>query len=114
MRASEDQTPPAGLPDWWVSAPGEGLSPWALAQVWALLRVSEQFGLDMSDAKIAEHVTKADGEHPTKQCVQKIRVTIGACVSKKGWPRRPHAGATSSATAPPCQRLDRDGACTPV
>ena len=42
MKGAKEQTPPAGLPDWWASAPGGGLSPWALAQVWALLRVSGQ------------------------------------------------------------------------
>ena len=70
IQAGQEQTPPAGLPGWWVSAPDGELSPWALAQAWALLRVSGKCGLDLSDGQIAEALPKAGGGPPTKQSIR--------------------------------------------
>ena len=54
------------------------LSPWALAQVWALLKVSEKRGLDLSDNDIAEDVEKVGGGHPSKQAIAELRARIAA------------------------------------
>ena len=71
-------SPPAGLPGWWASGKEGYLCPWAQAQVWALVRVSEKRGLDLSDWEIAEEVTKVGGGHPSKQAIAKLRACFAA------------------------------------
>ena len=79
MPGTSSAAPPKGLPDWWVSTEkDDNLSPWALAQVWALIRCSDKFGLDLSDAQIAEQVTKGNGDHPRKQRIQQLRTLFAS------------------------------------
>ena len=61
--------PPAGSPEWWASGKVGALSPWAAAQVWALIKMSTAHGITMSDNDIASEVTKVGGGHPTKQAI---------------------------------------------
>jgi len=46
--------------------------------VWALLKVSEKRGLDLSDNDIAEDVEKVGGGHPSKQAIAELRARIAA------------------------------------
>ena len=98
MQSAKEHTPPAGLPDWWASAPDGQLSPWALAQVWALLRASGEFGLELSDQQIAEQVTKAGGGHPTKQRIQQFRVAVAS--DPLWYPGKVRAGAKKRGPKP--------------
>ena len=96
--AHSKPAPPEGLPPWWATARDDQLSPWALAQVQALIRCSEKFGLDLSDAQIAGEVTKGDGEHPTKQSIQKLRTLFA---SDPGWyPGKEKPGAKKRGPKP--------------
>jgi hypothetical protein len=49
-------TPEAGTPEWWKggkSGERASLSPWALAQVWALITLTKKFDLELGDSDIA-------------------------------------------------------------
>ena len=79
MPGTSSPAPPKGLPEWQVSTEqDDNLSPWALAQAWALIRCSDKFGLDLSDAQIAGQVTKGNGDHPRKQRIQQLRAIFAS------------------------------------
>ena len=52
-------------PEWWTGGVTGYLSPWGQAQVYALVVMSDKFGLKLKDHQIAEHVTKVGGGHPS-------------------------------------------------
>ena len=71
--------PPASMasmpkgPAWWVSGREGTLSPWSLAQVWALHAVSEMRHLDLEHTEIAEAVDKVGGGKPTAMAICHLR-----------------------------------------
>ena len=79
MPGTSSPAPPKGLPEWRISTEqDDNLSPWALAQAWALIRCSDKFGLHLSDAQIAGQVTKGNGDHPRKQRIQQLRAIFAS------------------------------------
>ena len=63
-------------PEWWTGGVTGYLSPWGQAQVYALVVMSEKFGLELKDHQIAEHVTKVGGGHPSHACIACWRATF--------------------------------------
>ena len=48
-------------PDWWIGGKDGYLSPWGQARVFALIAVSEELGLKLTDEQIAARVQKVGG-----------------------------------------------------
>ena len=69
----------AGKGEWWLAGKKGSLSPCAQAQVWALVRMSEKLGFDMSDPEIAAEVEKVGGGHLTKQATKGKKAFKCAC-----------------------------------
>ena len=63
-------------PAQWHSGTHGTLSPWSLAQVWALSKVSDDFGLELSHTDIATLVTKVGGGNPSQQCISGWRTVF--------------------------------------
>ena len=63
---------------WWTSARAGRLSPRALAQVYALHKVSELRDLDLQHVETATMVTKVGGGHPSPAAIQQLRKTFDA------------------------------------
>jgi len=60
-------------PDWWREGIEGKLAPWAQAKVWALIAVSKELGLGLTDNQIAEKVVKVGGGSPKHVCIAKWR-----------------------------------------
>ena len=56
--------PSPGSPEWWVGGREGTLSPWTLAKVWALVKISDKKGLELSDSDIASEVEKVGDGQP--------------------------------------------------
>ena len=115
-------SPPASMasmpkgPAWWVSGREGTLSPWSLAQVWALHAVSEMRHLDLEHTEIAEAVDKVGGGKPTAMAICHLRSLFEAdrewypgksqVVGKRPGPkptftkRKSHAHVVGHATSP--------------
>ena len=65
-------------PTWWVSGRTGTLAPWALAKVWALHQVNEEYELNLSQDDIAKAVTKVGGGHPTQGRISKLLAEMDA------------------------------------
>ena len=61
---------------WWTSGKHGNLSPIEQANVWALIHVSKQHDVQLSDADVALAVTKVGGGHPGKQAIRKYRFSF--------------------------------------
>ena len=63
----------SSVKEWWCTARKGNLSPWSLAQVYALHKVSLLRSLDLEHTEIASLVTKVGGGHPSPQAIQLLR-----------------------------------------
>jgi len=68
----------SGSPDWWVSGRTGTLSPWSLAKVFALVRISEKMGLELTDGSIAAEVEKVGGGTPNDNTIRLWREKFDA------------------------------------
>ena len=89
---------PTTGPDWWISGKVGHLAPWAQAVVQALVKVSDAFGLDLSDADIGSYVTKVGGGQPKKDAIRKWR---GVFEDDPDW----YPGKTAEGNTPGPKRL---------
>ena len=62
--------------EWWHSARHGNLSPWPLAQVYALHKVSTLRNLDLEHTETAQPVTKVGGGDPCPKAIQLLRKQI--------------------------------------
>ena len=60
-------------PAWWAGGKTGSLAPWAQAKVWALLEVSKERDLKLSQDSIARSVTKVGGGRPSQVAICKTR-----------------------------------------
>ena len=63
-------------PAWWVGGKTGSLAPWAQAKVWALLEVSKERDLKLSQDSIAKSVTKVGGGNPSQAAISQIKDAI--------------------------------------
>lgn len=62
-----------GSPEWWTSGRTGTLSPWSLAKVFALVKMSARFKMELTDGNIAEEVEKVGGGRPNENSIRKWR-----------------------------------------
>ena len=60
-------------PEWWTGGKHGSLSPWTQAKVFALVTVSRQRSLGLSDTEIANEVFKVGGGHPGHTAIANLR-----------------------------------------
>ena len=65
-------------PSWWISGRKGTLAPWALAKVWALNHVNEEYDLNMNQSDIAKAVTKVGGGRPKQGRISKLLAEMEA------------------------------------
>jgi hypothetical protein len=86
--------PPPGSPEWWVGGRGGTLSPWTLAEVWALVKISDKKSLDLSDEDIAADVEKVGGGQPARNTIRLWRETWEA--DSRWYPGKPNEDAKTN------------------
>ena len=62
--------PSPGSPERWVGGREGTLSPWTLAKVWALVKISDKYHLELSDSDIASEAEKVGGGQPSKNSIR--------------------------------------------
>lgn len=87
--------PSPGSPEWWVGGREGTLSPWTLAKVWALVKISDKKGLELSDSDIASEVEKVGGGQPSKNSIRNRTSGdhVSAWLWQNQWISRPQGPA---------------------
>ena len=103
--------PSPGSPEWWVGGREGTLSPWTLAKVWALVKISDKKGLELSASDIASEVEKVGGGQPWQnQWISRQQGPArdqGGCPdrqldSENNWPVRPLMQVDATDLSPKC------------
>ena len=59
-----------GSPEWWTSGRTGTLSPWSVAKVFALVKMSARFDMELTDGNVADEVEKVGGGRPSDNSIR--------------------------------------------